>query len=74
MLKTKFQVFCTSRQKLDIIKLKLSKNVNNKTCDPKLILFNEIFFRKIRTIFDVANWLGTSEFCDFFKIVVIDFE
>jgi len=40
-----------SCQKLDVIlenkvsqKLKFPKNVNNKKCAPKIILFNEIFF------------------------------
>ena len=38
--------------------LKLSKNVNNKKCAPKLIFFNgEKKLRKIRMIFDIENWL-----------------
>ena len=44
-------------------KLNFSKNVNNKKCAPKMILFNEIFFRKIRIILDIENWLWKSEFC-----------
>ena len=35
--------------------LKLSKNVNNKKCAPKLIFFNEKKLRKIRIIFDIEN-------------------
>ena len=35
--------------------LKLSKNVFYKKCGPKLIFFNEIFFRKIQTFFDIEN-------------------
>ena len=36
--------------------LKLSKNVNNKKCAPKLIFFNgEKKLRKIRMIFDIEN-------------------
>ena len=31
-------------------KLELSKNVNNKKCDSKMMLFNEILFRKIQII------------------------
>ena len=33
--------------------LKLSKNVNNKKCAPKLIFFNEKKMRKILIIFDI---------------------
>ena len=36
--------------------LKLSKNVFYKKCGPKLIFFNEFFFRKIRTFFDTEKW------------------
>ena len=35
--------------------LKLSKNVFYKKCGTKLIFFNEIFFRKIQTLFDIEN-------------------
>ena len=31
--------------------MKFSKNVNNKKCAPKIIFFNENFFRKIRIFF-----------------------
>ena len=51
-----------TRQKLDVIlenkvvlKLKFSKNANNKKCGPKMIFFNAIFFRKIWIIFDIEN-------------------
>ena len=51
-------------KKLDVIlgnkvvqKLKFSKNVNYKKCVPKIIFFNEFFFRKIQIFFDVENWL-----------------
>ena len=33
----------------------LSKNVNNKKCAPKLVLFNEKEMRKIQMIFDIEN-------------------
>jgi hypothetical protein len=36
-------------------KLILSKNVFNESWCPKLIFFNEIFFRKIQTIFDIKK-------------------
>ena len=36
-------------------KLKFSKNVNDEKCAPKLIFFNEIFFREIRIILDIEN-------------------
>ena len=49
-------------QKLGIIleskvvqKLSLEKNVFTKKWSPKLILVNEIFFVKIRLIFDIKN-------------------
>ena len=42
------------RNKL-FLKLDLSKNVFNKSWCPKLIFFNENFFRKIQTIFDVEK-------------------
>ena len=38
-----------------ILKLILSKNVNNKECAPKLVFFNEKKMRKIRKIFDIEN-------------------
>ena len=53
-----------SRKKLDVIlenkvvkEVKFSKNFNNKKCAPKIIFFNEKKTRKIRTIFDIENWL-----------------
>ena len=36
-----------------VLKLKSAKNAFYKKCAPKLICFNEIFFRKIRMIFDM---------------------
>ena len=36
-------------------KLKLPKNVNNKKHDPEMIFFN-IFFWKIRVIFDIEDF------------------
>ena len=45
--------------------LKLPKNVFYKKCGPKLKFFNELFFRKIRTFFDIENWLWMSRFHDF---------
>ena len=47
----------------------MSKNVNNRKAAPKLIFFNEKIFRKIRTIFDVENWLWKSEFCNFQQLL-----
>ena len=40
-----------------VLKLKLAKNAFYKKGAPKLIFFNEIFFRKIRMIFDIENSL-----------------
>jgi len=37
------------------LKLNLSKNYFSKSCCPKLIFFNDFFFVKIWTIFDVEN-------------------
>ena len=36
-------------------KLSLEKNVINKKWSPKLIFLDEIFFEKIRLIFDIEN-------------------
>ena len=44
--------------------MKLSKNVNNKKCAPKLILFQE----KNLNNFDRKNWLWKSEFCYFLQL------
>ena len=44
--------------------MKLSKNSFYKSWAPKLIFSNEIFFRKIRIIFDIEKWLWKSEFCN----------
>ena len=38
-----------------ILKLKLTINVFYKKCSPKWILFNEKNFKKIQTIFGLAN-------------------
>ena len=38
-----------------ILKMMLSKNVNNKKCAHKLIFFNEKKMRKIPMIFDIDN-------------------
>ena len=40
-----------------VLNLKLAKNSFYKKGAPKLIFFNEIFFRKIRMIFDIENSL-----------------
>ena len=37
--------------------LKLSKKVFYKKCGPRLIFFDEIFFRKFRTFFDIEKSL-----------------
>ena len=37
------------------LKLNLSKNDFSKSCSPKLIFFNEFFFIKVWTIFDVEK-------------------
>ena len=54
----------TVRQKLGVIlvnkvvlKLKSAKNAFYKKGEPKLIFFNEFFFRKIGMIFDIENSL-----------------
>ena len=36
----------------------LSKNINNKRCAPKLVLFNEKKLGKIQMIIDIQNWPG----------------
>ena len=41
--------------------LKLSKNVFYKKCGPRLIFFNENFFRKIWPFFDIEKWLWKSD-------------
>ena len=43
-------------------KLSLEKNTFNKKCSPKLIFLDEIFFEKIRLIFDIKNWLWKYNF------------
>ena len=40
------------------------KNWNYQKCAPKMILLMIFFFWKIRTMFDIRNWLLKSEFCD----------
>ena len=40
-----------------VLKLKLAKNAFYKKGAPKLIFFNEFFFRKIRMIFEIENSL-----------------
>ena len=40
-----------------VLKLKSAKNTFYKKGAPKLIFFNEKFFRKIRMIFDIENSL-----------------
>jgi hypothetical protein len=40
-----------------VLKLKSAKNTFYKKGAPKLIFFNEFFFRKIRMIFDIENSL-----------------
>ena len=47
--------------------LKLSKNVFYKKCGPKLIFFNDFFFRKIRTFFDIGKWLWKSDLGTFWQ-------
>ena len=47
----------------------LSKNVNNKKCPPKMILFHEKKIRKFRIIFDVENWLWKSEIGTFGQLI-----
>ena len=46
-------------------KLSLEKNGFNKKCSPKLIFLNEFFFEKIRSIFDIENWLWKYNFGTF---------
>ena len=64
------------RQKLGTIlenkvvqKLKFSKNDNNKKPFSKRIFFNENFFRKIRTFFDIEKWLWKSDLGTFWQPV-----
>ena len=40
--------------------MKFSKNVNNKKHATKMIFLNEKKIGKIRTIFDIENWLWKS--------------
>ena len=66
--------------------MKFSKNVNNKKCAPKIIFFNENFFRKIWIIFDIFDAFESQNFAIFdnfystdrktkklFKVLVINF-
>ena len=46
---------CTEAVSTFVEKMILSKNVNNKKCDPKLVFFDEKKMRKIRMIFDREN-------------------
>ena len=49
-------------------KLNLSKNIFNKSWCLKLKFFNQNFFRKIRTTFDIEKWLWKSEICNFITL------
>ena len=46
-----FRIFSNKSRSI----LMLHKITKNKKCAPKLIFFNEFFFRKIRIFFDVEN-------------------
>ena len=48
-----------------ILKLMLSKHVNNKKCVPKFVFINEKKIWKIPMIFDIENWLWKSSFGTF---------
>ena len=48
--------------------MKSAKNAFYKKGAPKLIFFNEIFFRKIWTFFTIENWLWKSNFCTFWPL------
>ena len=52
-----------------VLKLKSAKNAFYKKVAPKLIFFNEIFFRKIRMIFDIENSLWKSKIGTFWQTV-----
>ena len=47
--------------------MKSAKNAFYKKGVPKLIFFNEFFFRKIRMIFDIENSLWKSKICTFWQ-------
>ena len=49
-------------------KLMLLKNVNDKKCARKFVVFNENKNRKIRMVFDVENWLWMSDFGTFWHL------
>ena len=44
-------------RKLSGSKIESRKRCVSKKCSPKLIFLDEIFFKKIRLIFDIENWL-----------------
>ena len=50
------KIGCHFRNKV-VLKLKSAKNAFYKKGAPKLIFFNDFFFRKIRMIFDIENSL-----------------
>ena len=53
-----------------VLKFKLIKNVNDKKCAPQMIFFYEKFFRKIRILLDIENWLWKSESCKFWQLLL----
>ena len=64
------------RQKLGMIlenkvvqKLKLEKKVFYKKWSPKWIFWNDFFFEKIPSIFDIENWLWKYDFGTFWWTV-----
>ena len=50
--------------------MKLSKNVNNKKWAHKWYSSMKCFFRMIRILFDIENWLWKSEFCTFWQLLL----
>ena len=53
-----------------ILKLLLSKNVNNKKCATKFVFFNGKKISKIWMIFDIDNWLWKSDFGTFWHFPI----
>ena len=61
---TKITIWWRHFRNKTFLKMKLSKNCFYKSWASKLIFFSEIFFRKIRIIFDIEKWVWKSEFCN----------
>ena len=68
---TKINIWWRHFRNKTFLKMKLSKNTFYKSWAPKLIFSNENFFRKIRIIFDIENWLWKPEFCNLAGLITL---